>query len=368
MLTLDIQVSLPPAIILDINSQLSVPVRRVGAFYDEKTGPGCGTTCVWNGGGYYNETFTCGETVLNFNKPGGRTFYCSTDCYAPKRAPIAESKKVFLSYRWCDSEIAHKLTNRLKGAGISIIRDLNDLNFLDVISSFMNTSAQSRYFVSIMTESYFYSRYCMYEFCQMAESKQLIRTIPIMLGTAREPGIEETLKAYWRAKYQDLIQAIHGIDAVYTDYLQPELNLLASIPEHLANFYALWHAKERPKGEHWLIANCVYLVDAIKSTFRPSTQEAMNLTFSSKLMRGERLEDFPARASWKPQPFYLHGYSKTDTQAVTGSAPASKLLLDVYHDEILTTPPPGGVHVALINESALNSLTFLQPLGESIAT
>ena len=154
----------------------------------------CGTV-----GGYYQELFYCGETY-----PSGKTFYCSSDCHAP----IGESNKVFLSYRWTDSKIADRVTNCLKAADINIIRDLNEMDFLDVITSFMNTSAQSRYFVAIMTESYFYSRYCMYEFCQMIESKQLIRTIPILLGTAQKPGIEERIKFYWRVRHQNLVQAI----------------------------------------------------------------------------------------------------------------------------------------------------------------
>ena len=146
--------------------------------------------------------------------------------------------KVFLSYRWCDSEIANNVTNCLKGVDINIIRDLNELDYLDVISSFMNTSARSRQFVAIMTESYFYSRYCMYEFCQIAESKQLIRTVPILLGTAEEPGIEEKLQAYWRVKYEDLNEVIRGIDGVYINYLQPELNFLASIPTQAIKLFS----------------------------------------------------------------------------------------------------------------------------------
>jgi TIR domain len=352
MLQLDLEANLPQPFILDIGLQMNVPTHRVGNFYDEKTGPGCDRSCIWNGGGYYMDEFVCGQTY-----PSGKTFYCSSDCHVK----MGKSDKVFLSYRWGDSEIANKVTNCLKGVDITIIRDLNELDFLDFISSFMNTSAQSRYFVAIMTESYFYSRYCMYEFCQMAESKQLIRTIPILLGKALEPGIEETLKAYWSVKYQNLNQAISGIHPVYTNYLQPELNLLASIPGHVANFYAHWRAKERPKGDYWLMANCRYLAGSIKTTFRPTDEDATNWTFSNRTVRGEQAKDVPA-PRWKPQPFYLHAYSKTETPAVTGIPRVSKMLLSVYYDGESSTALPGGIHVALISESALNSLTFCSRL------
>lgn len=348
-LFLDIEENLPPPIITGVSGLLSVPVHRVGNFYKDKTGPGCGTTCMWNGGGYYGDMFVCGETY-----PSGLTFYCCSDCHSK----VGESQKVFLSYRWCDAEIANKIASCARGAGIDIIRDVNEMGFLDAISSFMNTAAESRYFVAVMTESYFYSRYCMYEFCRLAESVQPIRTIPVMLGTAAEPGIEVKLQDYWRSKHQTLSQATCDIDSRYTAYLQPELNLLASIPAHLENFYTLWRAKERPAGNRWMIANCCYLVGAIKTTFKPTEEDASNWTYSNKTVRGERAQDAPPAATWDPQPFYLHAYSAAESQIVLRSERARKLLLGAYYDGPLPGPLAPGIHLALVNESALSSLTF----------
>jgi len=352
-LFLDIEENLPPPIIASVNASLNVPLHRVGNFYEKKTGPGCGSTCIWNGGGYYMDMFVCGETY-----PSGLTFYCCSDCHCK----VGDSQKVFLSYRWCDSEIADKISSCARGTGINIIRDVNKIVFLDAISSFMDTAGESRYFVAVMTESYFYSRNCMYEFCQLGESGQPVRTIPVMLGKVVEPGIEDELQNYWRRRRQDLSQAIRGIDKRYTDYLLPELDLLASIPAHIDNFYELWRAKERPDGKRWLIANCRYLVGAIKTTFKPTEEEATNWTYSNKTVRGERAEDAPFAATWEPRPFFLHAYSEAESQTVTRSTQARKLLLGVYHDGPLPGTLAPGVHLALINEFALSSLTFCKRL------
>lgn len=351
-LLLDIEENLPPPIIAHLSASLEVPLHRVGNFYEQKTGLGCGRTSIWNGGGYYMDMFVCGQTY-----PSGLTFYCCSDCHYK----VGESQKVFLSYRWCDTEIADKIASCARGAGIDIIRDVNEISFLGAISSFMDTAAESRYFVAVVTESYFYSRHCMYEFCKLAESNQPIRTIPVMLGTAViEPGIEDKLRDYWRRRHQDLShsQAIRGIAPRYTGYLRPELNLLASIPAQIENFYVLWRRKERPAGKRWLIANCCYLVGAIKTTFTPAEEDASNWTYSNKTVRGERAQDAPPAATWQPQPFYLHAHSEAESQTVTRRARARTLLLGVYHDG----PSPGalapGVHLALVSEAALSSLTF----------
>ncbi|MFF2381835.1 NB-ARC domain-containing protein [Streptomyces sp. NPDC058108] len=59
-----------------ISRQLGVTVRRGGDFVSKRLGSGCGSFVVWNGGGYYNEAFKCGETNSN-----GITFYCSAKCF-----------------------------------------------------------------------------------------------------------------------------------------------------------------------------------------------------------------------------------------------------------------------------------------------
>jgi hypothetical protein len=304
---------------------------------------------MWNGGGYYGEEFECGQTYES-----GLTFYCSSDCYQQ----VGASKKIFLSYRWCDVEVADKISGCLRGAGVEILRDINRMQFLDSIASFMDSSGESRYFLAVATESYFYSRYCMYEFCKMADSEQPVRTIPIMLDTSADQGIEEKLSDYWRSRHNDLSRAIEGLDDGYTSYLESELSMLASIPGHINDFYALWRAKQRPGGSHWLVANCRYLAGAIKTTFQPSSEDASNWTYSNKTIRGERAEDAPIASNWIAKPFYLHTCSVSDSKILTDIAGCQELVLKVYGDDLSLRTFPAGVHIAVISKPALSSLAF----------
>jgi len=348
-LLLDIEQNLPPPIIVGVNAAMQVPVHRVGNFYADRMGQGCGTACFWNGGGYYMDEFLCGDTY-----PSGLTFYCCSDCHSK----VGTSEKVFLSYRWCDAELADHVANCARGAGIEIVRDVNEVDFFAAISSFMDTAAESRYFVAIMTESYFYSRFCMYELRQLCDSDQPIRTIAVMLGAAAEPATQRQIVDYWRSKHAGLKEASRGIDDRYTEYLRPELDLLASIPSLLEQFYASWCAKPRPAGKRWMIANCRYLVGAIKTTFKPSEEDASNWTYSNKTVRGERALDAPRAAQWLPKPFYLHASSESEAQGVLRQASIGELVLGVDCDGMSHSRPPPGIHVLMISVVGLRSMSF----------
>jgi len=286
-LVLDIEQNLPPPIILALNDSMNVPVARSGDFYEDKKGQGCGMTCIWNGGGYHMEMFVCGQTY-----PSGETFYCCSDCHCK----VGQSEKVFLSYRWCDAAIADKISGCLRGAGINVIRDVNEMSLTDALSAFMKTAAESRYFVAVMTESYFYSRYCMYELCQIIDSDEPVRAIAVLLGNAINVETEKKIQNYWCNRNRLLRQAVAGIDDGYVRYLNPEVNLLERISHHVAIFCTQWRANERPIGERWLLANCRYLVGAIKTTLRPSAGDATGWTYGNPAIRGERAPDLPPKA------------------------------------------------------------------------
>ena len=52
---------LPPIFIMSMNAQMNVSNVREGGFYEGRYPGGCGRYCRWNGGGYYNDIFTCGQ-------------------------------------------------------------------------------------------------------------------------------------------------------------------------------------------------------------------------------------------------------------------------------------------------------------------
>lgn len=225
-LLLDIEENLPEQIIYDISSGFKIPVHRVGNFYDTHTGPGCGKDCIWNGGGYYMDVFTCGTTY-----PSGKTFYCSSDCYKQ----VGLSTHVFLSYRWNDPGIADDFTALALGSDIDVIRDIREIGFLEAISKFMETAAASRYFIALMTREYFYSRYCMFELTTLSERDLPVRTIPVILNQSATADAERDYCAYWESRYLALKGAVDELGPEYAGYLSGELQMLHKFPFVIRN-------------------------------------------------------------------------------------------------------------------------------------
>ena len=338
-LLLDIEENLPEQIIYDISSGFKIPVHRVGNFYDTHTGPGCGKDCIWNGGGYYMDVFTCGTTY-----PSGKTFYCSSDCYKQ----VGLSTHVFLSYRWNDPGIADDFTALALGSDIDVIRDIREIGFLEAISKFMETAAASRYFIALMTREYFYSRYCMFELTTLNEGDLPVRTIPVILNQSATADAERDYCAYWESRYLALKGAVDELGPEYAGYLSGELQMLHKFPFVIRNVLGTIREKKLPDGKYWISNNCRYLLGAIKTTFQPTTDDATNWTFSNKRIRANRYDDGRRGKSWKAAPFYLHASTQREAFSVTRQKNTAAFLQNIFYEDSPTGSIPPGTHVLLL--------------------
>ena len=348
-LLFDIEENLPEQIIYDISAGFKIPVHRVGNFYDTHTGPGCGKECIWNGGGYYMDVFTCGTIY-----PSGKTFYCSSDCYKQ----VGLSTHVFLSYRWNDPGIADDFTALALGSDIDVIRDLREIGFLDAISKFIKTAADSRYFIALMTREYFYSRYCMFELTTLSEGDLPVRTIPVILNQSATADAEREYCAYWESRYHAMKVAVDELGPAYAGYLSGELQMLYKFPFVIRNVLGTIREKKIPDGKYWISNNCRYLLGAIKTTFQPTTDDATNWTFSNKRIRANRYDDEKRGKLWNAVPFYLHASIPGEAFAITRHKFTPALLQKIYYEDSLVDFIPAGTHVLLLTWRFLVSETL----------
>jgi hypothetical protein len=352
-LLLDIEENLPEQIIYDISSGFKIPVHRVGNFYNTHTGPGCGKDCIWNGGGYYMDVFSCGTTY-----PSGKTFYCSSDCYKQ----VGHSTQVFLSYRWNDPGIADDFTELALGSDIEVIRDIREIGFLEAISKFMETAAASRYFIALMTKEYFYSRYCLFELTALSEGDLPVRTIPVIMNQSATADAEREYCAYWESRYLAMKVAVDELGLEYAGYLSGELQMLHKFPFVIRNVLGTIREKKIPDGIYWISNNCRYLLGAIKTTFQPTTDDATNWTFSNKRIRANRYNDEKRGKAWDAVPFYLHASTTHEAYAITRKKNTSALLKKIYYADSLVDFIPAGTHVLLLTWRFLVSDTLCMRL------
>ncbi len=352
MLLLDLHQNRPDPLIYDISSSLKVPVTRIGDFYKNRGEPGCGKRCAWNGGGYYGELFTCGETY-----PSGSTFYCSEDCYKA----VGATTRVFLSYRWGDAAVADQVTTYCRGAGIDVLRDQRQIDVLGSIRSFMDVAADSRYFVAIIGEGYFLSRYCLYEFMQLCQSDLPIRTIPIFIGESRASGAQRRYEEHWRDAHRRLKAALASLDQRHVAYLDPELELLRQAPDAIGSFLKECRTRKLPGGDWWLSWNCRYLVGAITTTFQPDDSVASNWTYTNLTASGAGEDAPPLRPTWNAKQCYVHFHSQS--QAALGAFDANTSIKVISATNETASPvPAAGVHLVLLDEPFLKSLQLCRRL------
>lgn len=118
-------------------------------------------------------------------------------------------KEFFVSYAWGgESEIVYtKLKAACESKGIILTSDKTDLNFKELISSFMQRLGQGDYIVIILSENYLKSPNCLFELLEISKNGNFnTRIFPIVLKSANifDPiGIIKYIK-YWEKRIDAL--------------------------------------------------------------------------------------------------------------------------------------------------------------------
>jgi len=98
-----------------------------------------------------------------------------------------EGKEIFVSYAWGgESEtIVNQIDKAFQEKGISIIRDKRDLGFKGLITDFMKQIGTGRAVVTVISDKYLKSPYCMFELLEIHRNLNFAeRIFPIVLKDA----------------------------------------------------------------------------------------------------------------------------------------------------------------------------------------
>lgn len=129
--------------------------------------------------------------------------------------------QIFLSYAWGGE--SEKIVNELDAAfqekGINLIRDKRDLGFEGMITDFMQKIGEGNAVVTVISDKYLKSPYCMFELLEIYRNLNFKeRIFPIVLGDANvfDPLPRLQYLKYWQDKKKELDDAImqFGTDAI----------------------------------------------------------------------------------------------------------------------------------------------------------
>jgi hypothetical protein len=129
--------------------------------------------------------------------------------------------EVFISYAWGgeSEEIANKVDAAFLQNRISIIRDKRNLEFKGLITDFMREIGKGKAVITIISDKYLKSPYCMFELLEIFRNSNFSeRIFPIVLSDAKifEPIPRLEYYNYWQNKKKELDKAIkkYGTDAI----------------------------------------------------------------------------------------------------------------------------------------------------------
>lgn len=129
--------------------------------------------------------------------------------------------EIFISYAWGGE--SEKIVNELDAAfqqqGIQLVRDKRDLGFKGIITDFMLKIGEGKAVVTVISDKYLRSPYCMFELLEIYRNLNLSRRIfPIVMPDAAifEPIPRLQYLKFWQDKKKELDEAImqFGVDAI----------------------------------------------------------------------------------------------------------------------------------------------------------
>ncbi|HVQ17038.1 MAG TPA: hypothetical protein VMS40_25720, partial [Vicinamibacterales bacterium] len=217
--------------------------------------------------------------------------------------------------------------------------------------------------VAIISETYFLSRYCLYEFMQLCQSDLPIRTIPIFIGEAHAPGARKRYEEHWRDAHCRLKEALAPLDRRHVAYLDPELELLRQAPDVIGSFVNECRTRKLPDGDWWLSWRCRYLVGAITTTFQPDDSVATNWTSTNPTVRGACEDAPPLKPQWRAKHCHVHFHSHSKTALDAFVAQTSTKVVSAANETTSAALAPG-VHIVLLDEPFLKSLPLCRRLME----
>jgi hypothetical protein len=346
VLAFNYNTNLPDHEIVAMSASLNITITRHGDFFENGLKPGCGVACLWNGGGYYNEIFTCGQKTST-----GRTFYCSLDC----RDGVQSRRSVFISYRHTDAHFADYITASLLTNDIDVLRDAREIELSGRISAFMQLGPRSRHFLPILSPGYFKSRYCLFELDSIAKQTATVNVLPIIIDDVLSREQESDYIVYWNDTRRRVREAIANLSSRASAYLHRELVLIDRFPELISSFLALVRKHPPPEDHYWLRASCYQLLGVLRYGIRPTADEAGGITPFRSQREFEQDFEVPRVPT---SHFYLHACDDTDAaEFISRFKPASAYTR--VHSNVVTKNGKMDIHVILVRHQSLKDLSYV---------
>lgn len=178
--------------------------------------------------------------------------------------------KVFVSYSWGvenDTGVVTELQRLCRERDIELIRDNEAMKHGDSINAFMDDLSSARNVITVFSDAYFKSKWCMYELLKTWWAGGFEqRTHPINADQCAldDDAYRANLVTYWKNKYQEAQKrwANHEPDTVLDE--RKHLNIYRDISQNISTILACAHQRVTTPIVDLQAQNYAPLLDAIK--------------------------------------------------------------------------------------------------------
>jgi GTPase SAR1 family protein len=154
-------------------------------------------------------------------------------------APPVTRKEVFVSYAWTGESraIVDQVQIALERSGVTLLRSENELQYKDMIRSFIRRIGPGKAIIVVLSRRYLQSANCMFELTEIAESGDIHdRVYPIVLGDANIYDVLGRLDyiKYWDEQMRDLDSKFKSIGENLSG-IREEVDRMARIRSTIAS-------------------------------------------------------------------------------------------------------------------------------------
>ena len=158
--------------------------------------------------------------------------------------------EIFLSYNWCDSDIADNIKNFFeKNTDINIHQDKIDIKKWSSIREYMQSIPEMDYTILLISDAYLKSSNCMYEVLEvMRDRKYKEKIFPVVIDKKiYDPIVRTKYVKYWQDEFNKLDENLSEINYQNIGNLGSDLKHIQNIAANIAEFLDLITSINNPE-------------------------------------------------------------------------------------------------------------------------
>ncbi|MCB0621231.1 MAG: toll/interleukin-1 receptor domain-containing protein [Saprospiraceae bacterium] len=197
---------------------------------------------------------------------------------------MSHTPEIFLSYAWDDAQsggareaIVDALCDVLRAKGYVVNRDKDKLRYKDNIKTFMQQIGRGRFVVTVISDKYLKSQYCMYELLELKRNLNFSeRIFPIVLPDAAiyDPVDRAGYIQFWEQRKAELNERMQGLGQEHLQGLRDDIDLFDDIRDEIATITDLLRNLNTLSPQTLQANRFRELIDAIEGQLDEEAAEA----------------------------------------------------------------------------------------------